>query len=219
MKNILIVTKLFLLINCSLLALDVKWQVDLSNLPPLVVSSASVGIDGSALLHDEEADTLYWFDSNGNLQEEIFPVAGNASSSLGDSVIVSESFLLVSVKNGSGGDFTKVYQKTESGYSEETVTGNHPHNASSGLTSVYYLSYDSSQLAVYTLPDFGQSNSSLGVSMVPANAIVIPASFQGEVTVQLESSLDLVEWTHATSGDYSISNGSPRFFRVKAELK
>ncbi len=224
MKNILILTKLIFLINCSLLALDEKWQIALdAEFPrfPVTVSSACVGIDGSALLYDQVADTLFWLDSNGTLQEEIINVAGNTNSSLGDSVIVSESFLLVPIKNGSGNDFTKVYQNTESGYSEETVTGSHSHNTASALNSAYYLSYDdsSTQLTVYVLPDFGQSSPSLGVSMVPANAIVIPASFEGDVNVQLQSSLDLVEWTNADSGYFSISNGSPRFFRVKAELK
>ena len=54
---------------------------------------------------------------------------------------------------------------------------------------------------------------------VPANAIVIPESVTGPVSVTLESSTDLVNWTAANPGTYGPNIGTNRFFRVRAQVQ
>jgi hypothetical protein len=51
---------------------------------------------------------------------------------------------------------------------------------------------------------------------IPNNSIVIPSSQTGVVNVQLESSVDLVNWIPISPGAYS-GGTSARFFRVKAQ--
>jgi hypothetical protein len=53
---------------------------------------------------------------------------------------------------------------------------------------------------------------------VPADAIVIPASATGNVQIILESSPDLMNWTAASPGTYGASDGTNRFFRVRAAV-
>jgi hypothetical protein len=53
---------------------------------------------------------------------------------------------------------------------------------------------------------------------IPADAIVIPASVNGNVQIILESSPDLVNWTAASPGTYGASAGTNRFFRVRAAV-
>ena len=57
-----------------------------------------------------------------------------------------------------------------------------------------------------------------GPSLLPSNSIVIPDNTIGTVTVILESSTDLVNWTAALPGDYSNTT-SKRFFRIRATAK
>jgi len=52
-------------------------------------------------------------------------------------------------------------------------------------------------------------------SGTPANTVVIPTSANGNVSIILESSTDLVSWTAALPGTYDSST-SKRFFRVRA---
>ena len=52
-------------------------------------------------------------------------------------------------------------------------------------------------------------------SGTPANTVVIPTSANGNVSIILESSTDLVNWTAALPGTYDSST-SKRFFRVRA---
>jgi hypothetical protein len=54
------------------------------------------------------------------------------------------------------------------------------------------------------------------VPFVPSTAVVIPADNGGPVTIILESSVDLVNWTPALPGTYGTST-SNRFFRVRAQ--
>ncbi len=50
---------------------------------------------------------------------------------------------------------------------------------------------------------------------IPSNAVVIPADTNGPVTIVLESSEDLVNWTAANPGTYGTST-QKRFSRVRA---
>ena len=51
---------------------------------------------------------------------------------------------------------------------------------------------------------------------VPSNAVVIPADGLGPVTIILESSTDLLNWTPALPGTYGTTTTN-RFFRVRAQ--
>jgi len=52
-------------------------------------------------------------------------------------------------------------------------------------------------------------------SLLPSNAVVIPADAAGPVQIILESSTDLVTWTAITPGTYAAET-TERFFRVRA---
>ena len=53
-------------------------------------------------------------------------------------------------------------------------------------------------------------------SFTPSTAVVIPNDGAGPVTIILESSVDLVNWTSALPGTYGTTT-SNRFFRVRAQ--
>jgi hypothetical protein len=53
-------------------------------------------------------------------------------------------------------------------------------------------------------------------SFIPSNAVVIPNDNGGPVTIILESSVDLINWTPALPGTYGTTS-SKRFFRVRAQ--
>jgi len=59
-----------------------------------------------------------------------------------------------------------------------------------------------------------QTTSSTGFT--PSTAVVIPSDGGGPVTIILESSVDLVNWTAAMPGTYGTTT-SNRFFRVRAQ--
>ena len=59
------------------------------------------------------------------------------------------------------------------------------------------------------------SSVSVTQSGIPSNAVVIPESLSGTVSVILESSTDLITWSAASPGSYTSST-SKRFFRVRA---
>ena len=52
--------------------------------------------------------------------------------------------------------------------------------------------------------------------MTPSTAVVIPADASGPVSIILESSVDLVNWTPALPGTYGTTTTN-RFFRVRAQ--
>jgi len=58
-------------------------------------------------------------------------------------------------------------------------------------------------------------NASSSSSVIPANAVVIPADSTGSVQIILESSTDLITWTQANPGTYGAST-TKRFFRIRA---
>jgi len=73
-------------------------------------------------------------------------------------------------------------------------------------------------------PGYGQTyfftykkifNASSSSSVIPANAVVIPADSTGSVQIILESSTDLITWTQANPGTYGAST-IKRFFRIRA---
>lgn len=51
---------------------------------------------------------------------------------------------------------------------------------------------------------------------LPADAMVMPSSATGNITVVVESSTDLLNWTAANPGTYRASSATNRFFRVRA---
>jgi hypothetical protein len=53
-------------------------------------------------------------------------------------------------------------------------------------------------------------------NFIPNTAVVIPADSSGPVTIILESSVDLVNWTPAQPGTYGTTSTN-RFFRVRAQ--
>jgi hypothetical protein len=57
---------------------------------------------------------------------------------------------------------------------------------------------------------------SSSTSITPSTAVVIPNDGGGPVTIILESSVDLINWTPALPGTYGTAN-SNRFFRVRAQ--
>jgi hypothetical protein len=69
-----------------------------------------------------------------------------------------------------------------------------------------------SSLAVCTVQTFPASST---LNFTPSTAVVIPNDNGGPVTIILESSVDLANWTSALPGTYSTTS-SNRFFRVRA---
>ena len=59
--------------------------------------------------------------------------------------------------------------------------------------------------------------SQIAQSSTPVNTVVIPTDANGAVEIILESSVDLVNWTAATPGQYSAATEN-RFFRVRAVI-
>jgi hypothetical protein len=57
--------------------------------------------------------------------------------------------------------------------------------------------------------------SEIAQSSTPVNTVVIPTDANGDVEIILESSVDLVNWTAATPGQYSAATEN-RFFRIRA---
>ena len=158
MKNILIITKLLVLLNCSLPALEVKWQ---SNIPK--GSSTDLyfytGIDGSALISDTINRVFYWYDSNGNMQQEI----PEPDYFLLDGVTVKNSVLLLPMGNYSGGKvnlLTKIHKKTGEEYSTVVIPGKSPSGEGNLLSSYpYYVSSKDSRITMYVLTEFGDGSS------------------------------------------------------------
>lgn len=61
------------------------------------------------------------------------------------------------------------------------------------------------------------NGTSVPVTNLPSNSVVIPTDATGPVAIVLESSVDLVTWTAADPGTYSPTVLN-RFFRVRATL-
>lgn len=54
------------------------------------------------------------------------------------------------------------------------------------------------------------------VQFIPSTAVVIPSDTNGPVSIVLESSTDLINWTPTLPGKYGTTSTN-RFFRVRAE--
>jgi hypothetical protein len=61
-----------------------------------------------------------------------------------------------------------------------------------------------------------QTSSASPASFTPSSSVVIPNDNGGPVTIILESSTDLINWTAANPGAYGTTS-SNRFFRVRAQ--
>lgn len=61
-----------------------------------------------------------------------------------------------------------------------------------------------------------QISPATATSFTPSSSVVIPNDGAGPVTIILESSTDLINWTAANPGTYGTTS-SNRFFRVRAE--
>lgn len=61
-----------------------------------------------------------------------------------------------------------------------------------------------------------QTSPASGLSFTPSSSVVIPNDNGGPVTIILESSTDLINWTAANPGTYGTTS-SNRFFRVRAQ--
>ena len=66
-------------------------------------------------------------------------------------------------------------------------------------------------LVTYKLSDATSGLSAAG----PSNTVVVPEDINGSVSIILESSTDLVNWTAAQPGQYGASTAK-RFFRIRA---
>ena len=158
MKNILIITKLIVLLNCSLPALEIKWQSDIPE-----GSSTDfylyTGIDGSALISDATNRVFYWYDSNGHMQQEI----PEPDYFLFDGVTVRNSALLLPMGSYSEGKMnllTKIYTRTEGDYSTVIIPGKSSSRKGNLLSSYpYYASLEESRITMYVLTEFGQGSS------------------------------------------------------------
>lgn len=213
MKNKILLFALSITLFQSLYSVDVKWQL---NLPAgTEVEYSASGPDGSAIVIDANSDVLYWIGSDGSMIETIQDFNGGASFALDNSVFVSNTQLIIPVLDW---DFisgnTKIITKTDSGHSLETLSGIPGEDVPLQSSAPFFNIVNSLQVTQYKI-DLNVSASNYGVATVPANAIVIPASHEGDVTISLESSIDLVEWTPVLPGVYSSTNEG-RFFRVRA---
>jgi hypothetical protein len=61
-----------------------------------------------------------------------------------------------------------------------------------------------------------QTSPASAASFTPSSSVVIPNDGAGPVTIILESSTDLINWTAANPGTYGTTS-SNRFFRVRAQ--
>jgi len=68
----------------------------------------------------------------------------------------------------------------------------------------------------YSWLSFCTIQTTSSTSFSPSTAVVIPNDGAGPVTIILESSVDLVNWTPALPGTYGTTS-SNRFFRVRAQ--
>jgi hypothetical protein len=60
------------------------------------------------------------------------------------------------------------------------------------------------------------TNATSGLSAVgPSNTVVVPEDISGPISIILESSTDLINWTAAQPGQYGAST-TKRFFRIRA---
>jgi hypothetical protein len=66
-------------------------------------------------------------------------------------------------------------------------------------------------LVTYKITDATSGLSAAG----PSNTVVVPEDVNGSVSIILESSTDLVNWTAAQPGQYGASTAK-RFFRIRA---
>lgn len=216
MKKLILLLTLSLTTIIRLKAVDIQWQIELP--AGTQVGYSASGSDGSAIAIDTTNDVLYWIGPDGNMIEVIQDFNGDTPFGVDGSVFVSMTQLILPIYDAgfASGD-TKVVTKTESGYSTETLDGLPQAEAPLQSTVPFFLNVNSLQLTLYKI-DSNTFPSLYGVTTVPANAIVIPASHQGDVTISLESSSDLVEWTPVLPGSYSPKDEA-RFFRVKAETE
>lgn len=61
-----------------------------------------------------------------------------------------------------------------------------------------------------------QTSPASALTFTPSSSVVIPNDGAGPVTIVLESSTDLINWTAANPGTYGTTS-SNRFFRVRAQ--
>jgi len=216
MKNALLIIKSLVLLSCPLFAVQTKW---IASLPDPLDENAriNVGIDGSAIVYDRTNSVIYWYDSDGNMQQEVDTLDGYF---ILDQIIISESSIFLPMIGPGGSAHTtivRIHTKTDSDYTTKELVGN-PLGNDGVLLSYYpyFATTDNSNIIMHVIDEFDQigGNSNSGISMVPANAIALPASFKGDVNIELQSSDDLIDWTNATPGDYKSIEG-PKFFRVK----
>ncbi|MDG1301720.1 MAG: hypothetical protein P8R37_09055 [Opitutae bacterium] len=213
MKNkITLSTLLLLMCTFKLQALNIQWQTEL----PLgtQIDFSVAGINGSAVAFDSDSDTLYWIGTDGNMLATIPNFTNNPSESADTPLLVSDTILIIPIFSDFDGVATKIITKTDSSYSIETISGV-PHQDEALQTSFpFFLVENGLLLTQYRIPS-SSTPQTTSVTMVPANAVVIPAAHQGNVTIELQSSADLVEWISVLPGSYSPTNEA-RFFRVKA---
>lgn len=199
-----------MLLASPLNAIEINWQFELP--PNAGADYIASGKDGSAVVIDTAADTLYWIGTNGTLIETISNFNGtNPTYTIAGSTYVSSNLLILPVTGTSYR--TKVITKDESTYTTETLDGWPEEETPFQSSSSFFIIRSGSTLTQYR---FDEADTTLsGIQSVPANAIVIPALYHGNVSVTLESSVDLVDWTPVLPGTFSGQDNA-RFFRVKA---
>lgn len=93
-----------------------------------------------------------------------------------------------------------------------TANSNNQAIKATGITNISLQEFGSANVWATFKITSPQTNM---LPMIPANAVVIPADTNGPVTIILESSTDLVNWTAAMPGTYGTTSTN-RFFRVRA---
>ena len=213
MKKIILQFTLYLLLTIGLHAIPIQWQIEVSVDTEPPYTQAGAGSDGSAVVFSSANDTLYWIGSDGTMIERIPNFTGGNPDLIVYPESVSSTQLVLAILDFSNSNSIKVITKTESGLSTITLDGSSASELAFESSRPFFLVQNGNQFTLYKLNSI--SSPSVGVSMVPANAIVIPASHNGDVTISLEASSDLVEWNNVLPGSYSPTNEA-RFFRVKA---
>ena len=209
MKNIYNTTLLvYIALSASLTALDVQWTTQLP--PGTNISHLESGSDGSAVAFDRSTDTLYWISSNGSIAATITEFTGSNPYNLDNITYISSEIIIIPLYSDPTWE-TKVIEKSESGHSVETLIGV-PGSFQVASSAPFFAIATGNEIKQYRIAE--PSNQST-VQTIPANAIVIPALYSGQVSISLESSIDLVDWTQVLPGTFSSENNS-RFFRVRA---
>jgi hypothetical protein len=88
--------------------------------------------------------------------------------------------------------------------------------ASIGLSNTDSCATSMAYFTVQTTPLSTISNTNTQLSSIPSTAVVIPNDTNGPVTILLESSVDMVNWTPALPGTFGTTSTN-RFFRVRAQ--